>query len=311
MSHPMQSNTLAAKATKSAATEISHGNPIHDHYQNQLLLECEINLASGKLKLPTIPDISLKIRRAVQDEKTNNLKIARVLQMDPAMTVRLVRIANSPLYRGRKTIESCPEAITRLGLRATQDLVTSFALKSVFNTKSKLLQQRMHDLWDQSSYVAAICAVIAQKTPGFDPDRAMLAGLIHNIGVVPVLTYADQQEVFASDADNLEQTIAHLREKIGVMIIKQWGFPNDFIDLVNNCRNWNRDTNPKADYTDLVMVSMLHSYIGTNQVHNYPIMDTLPAYRKLATGKLDAGLSKNILDVAKDEIRQIQQMLSL
>lgn len=307
----MQSNMLAARATQSAVSEISPENPIHDRHQNQLLLECEINLASGKLKLPTIPDISLKIRRAVQDEKTNNLKIARILQMDPAMTVRLVQIANSPLYRGRKTIESCPEAITRLGLRATQDLVTSFALRSVFNTKSKLLQQRMHALWDQSSYVAAISAVIAQKTPGFDPDRAMLAGLIHNIGVVPVLTYADQQEVFASDADKLEQTIAHLREKIGVMIIKQWRFPNDFIDLVNNCRNWDRDTKPKADYTDLVMVSILHSYIGTNQVHNHPIMDTLPAYRKLATGKLNAGLSKNILDVAKDEIRQIQKMLSL
>ena len=307
----MQSNTLAARTNKTAAVEISSGSPIRDHYQNQLLLECEINLASGKLKLPTIPDISLKIRRAVQDEKANNLKIARVVQMDPAMTARLVQIANSPLYRGRKTIESCPEAVTRLGLRATQDLVTSFALKSVFNTQSKLLQQQMHDLWDQSSYVAAICAVIAQKTPGFDPDRAMLAGLIHNIGVVPVLTYADQHQVFASDAEKLEQTIAQLREKIGAMILKQWGFPPDFIDVVKNCRNWNRDPNPKADYTDLVMVSILHSYIGTNQVHNHPIMDTLPAYRKLATGKLDALLSKNILDAAKDEIHQIQQILSL
>jgi len=307
----MQSNTLAARANKTAAAEISSGNPIHDHYQNQLLLECEINLASGKLKLPSIPDISLKIRRAVQDEKANNLKIARVVQIDPAMTARLVQIANSPLYRGRKTVESCPEAITRLGLRATQDLVTSFALKSVFNTKSKLLQQQMHDLWDQSSYVAAICAVIAQKTPGFDPDRAMLAGLIHNIGVVPVLTYADQHQLLASDAEKLEQTITHLREKIGAMIVTQWGFPTDFIDVVKNCRNWNRDTKPNADYTDLVMVSILHSYIGTGQVHHYPIMDTLPAYRKLATGKLDAGLSKNILDTAKDEIHQIQQMLSL
>ncbi len=277
---------------------------------NPLYRECQKAIQKEKLKLPTIPDVAMKIRRAINDHTANNIKIAKVVQMDPAITARLIHISNSPLYIGRRKIESCPEALTRLGLRAAQDLITSFSLKTVFKAKTKFIRNRMHELWAHSSYVASICAVLAHKTPGFDPDRAMLAGLIHDIGIVPILTLADNHPELASNPEHLDRTIKDFRGELGSMIVRKWNFPSDFEDIILNAENWHRNDKDEPDYTDLVIVSQLHSFIGEVSIHKYPRMDTIPAYDKLVTGRLDADLSMNILETAKDEIWQIQRMLT-
>lgn len=273
---------------------------------------CRRAFLNNTLKLPTIPDVALKIRRAINDERANSAKISRVVQLDPAITARLVQISNSPLFRGRKKIESCPEALTRLGLRATQDIVTSLSLKSVFKARSPSIRRHMRDLWSHSSYVAAISAVLAHKTPGFDPDRAMLAGLIHDIGVVPVLTYADRNPLLRNcPSEEMTQAVHRLRAVVGTMIMRKWNFPPDFDDVILNAENWHRDELPDPDYADIVIISQLHSFIGDiSRVQKLPQMDKLPAYRKLVSGRLDIDMSLNILDEANEEIRHIQLMLN-
>lgn len=281
--------------------------PVDTH--NSLLHLCYRDLRAEKLQLPTLPDISLKIRKAINDERASNAKIARVVQIDPAITARLVHIANSPVYRGRKKIESCPEALTRLGLRAAQHFITSFALKAVFVAKTPQIRKRMHDLWSHSSYVASICAVLAHKLRGFDPDRAMLAGLIHDIGCVPVLTVADRHPEQVENPADIDEALRVLRGPVGVMIMRKWDFPEDFEHIALHAEDWMRDTDGPADYTDLVILAQLHSFVGTLLVHKYPHMDATPAYHKLLAGHADTGLSKDVLDMVKDDIGQIQHLL--
>ncbi len=278
--------------------------------KNRLYLDCYRYLQSETLTLPTIPEVSVKIRRAINDPSANSNKIARVVQIDPSITARLVKISNSPLYRGRRKIESCPEALTRLGLKAAQDIITAFALKAVFTAKSGVIRHKMQDLWAHSSYVAAISAVLAHKTPGFDPDRAMLAGLIHDIGVVPILTYADRNPEILTNPSDLAEAIKELRSLIGVQIIRRWDFPTDFEEVIIHAEDWYRDCGEQATYTDIVMISQLHSYFGKIDIKKMPKLDTLPAYKKLVSGQLDADLSMNILEKAKDEIEHIRLMLN-
>ena len=279
---------------------------------NPLLIQCLKDMQTRNISLPTLPDISLKIRKAISDEKANNARIARVVQVDPAITGRLVQIANSPLYLGRKKIESCPEALTRVGLRSAQHFITSFALKSVFQAKSPVIRKRMQDLWAHSSYVAAISAVLAHKTKvgGFDPDRAMLAGLIHDIGVVPILTCADRHPDFIENVGNIDHAIAELRANMGVMVVKAWNFPEDFEDVVVHAESWHRVGKAQPDYADIVTLSQLHSFVGTLHIHKCPPIDETPAYAKLIGKDLDADVSRNVLELAKEEIRQIQTMLT-
>jgi len=277
--------------------------------KNKLLTDCYRHMQSDDLMLPTIPDVAFKIRRAINDDKSSTSSIARIVQIDPSITARLIQIANSPLYRGRKKIESCPEALTRLGLKTAQDIITAFAMKSVFNAKSHVIRQKMAELWAHSSYIASISAVFAHKIPGFDPDRAMLAGLIHDIGIVPILTYADNHPDILANPKDLVETVKELRADIGVQIIRHWDFPEDFEEVVINSENWFRNNSNPANYADIVMISQLHSFIGKVDIKKIPKIDALPAYKKLA-GHLDANDSINILDTAKDEIEHIRQMLA-
>jgi len=292
-------------------------SPIHNNSsntaaslaKNKLLIDCYRHMQANNLVLPTIPDVSFKIRRAINDDKSSVSSIARIVQIDPSITAKLIQIANSPLYIGRKKIESCPEALTRLGLKTAQDIITTVAMKSVFNAKSPLIRQKMTELWLHSSYIASISAVFAHKIPGFDPDRAMLAGLIHDIGIVPILTYADKHPDIIAHPKDLVETVRQLRADIGVQIIRQWDFPEDFEDVVINAENWFRHDKNPANYADIVMISQLHSFIGKVDIKKIPKIDDLPAYKKLA-GHLNASDSINILDTAKDEIEHIRQMLA-
>ena len=277
--------------------------------KNKLLMDCYRHMQSEDLMLPTIPDVAFKIRRAINDDKCNVSSIARIVQIDPSITAKLIQLSNSPLYMGRKKIESCPEALTRLGLITAQGIITSFAMKSVFNARSPIIRQKMAELWAHSSYIASISAVFAHKIPGFDPDRAMLAGLIHDIGIVPILTYADNHPDVIANPKDLVETVKELRADIGVQIIRRWDFPDDFEDVVINSENWFRNDNNPSSYADIVMISQLHSFIGKVDIKRIPKIDALPTYKKLA-GHLDANDSINILDTAKDEIEQLRQMLA-
>ena len=170
-------------------------------------------------------------------------------------------------------------------------------------------RKKMHELWTHSSYVAAISAVLAHKTPGFDPDKAMLAGLIHDIGIVPILAYADKQPDILANPKDLAETVRKLRIEIGVQILRKWDFHEDFENVITHSENWFRDESTVPDYADIVMVSQLHSYIGKIDPKKMPKLDELPAYKKLVSGRLDADVSINILDQAKDEINDIQKLL--
>lgn len=276
---------------------------------NPLLQACRRHLENDELELPTIPDVAYKIRRAINDENANSSKVARIAQIDPSITARLIKIANSPFYRGRKTIESCPEAITRIGLNAVQEIITAFSLKTVFTAKSPFIRHKMIELWTHSSFVAAISAVMAHKARGFDPDRAMLAGLIHDIGKVPILTFADQNTGLYESSAQLEDTLAQLHVETGIKIVRQWNFPDDFAEVIVNSENWYLDNPKQQDYAGIVMLAQLHSMIGNVGVKALPKIDDLPAYQKFSA-YLDACGSISVLDAAKEEIDIVWQMLA-
>jgi HD-like signal output (HDOD) protein len=77
--------------------------------KNRLLMDCYRHMQSDDLALPTIPDVSFKIRRAINDDNSSITSIARVVQIDPSITARLIQIANSPFYMGRKKLKAVPK----------------------------------------------------------------------------------------------------------------------------------------------------------------------------------------------------------
>ncbi|MEH6504229.1 MAG: HDOD domain-containing protein [Cycloclasticus sp.] len=277
---------------------------------NQLYYEVTMEMQAGKLELPSIPEMAFKVQKAISDPNISSDRIAKIAQQDPAITAQLIKVANSPLYRAREKIEALPPAVTRLGLKAIGNLITSFTMRMVFKAKTKEIKELIAKLWLHSRDVAGISAVMAKKLKGFDTDKAMLVGLVHDIGAIPILTHADQHPNLMNNVKEVEQTLEKLTPIIGKMVLEKWNFTEEFVEVAANAENWDRKTDQPANYADLIIVAQLLSFRNTPQKDNYPEPTSVPAYMRLTKLLKDPSDSLDVFVSAPEELADIKQLFN-
>lgn len=280
-----------------------------DVIEDRLFSRLYQDYLDDQLAVPSMPDIALRVRRAIDDSNKNVDDIAKIVQADPGLTARLVQVANTSLYRGTTPILGCRQAITRLGLQQTRNLVFSFALKQLFRADSAPLRKRMIGMWQHTASVAAIAAILAKLTPGFEIDRGLLAGLVHDIGVLPILSYAERYPQLIANPAVFDDLLSRLRGQIGALVLRKWEFDEDLVTVALEAENWERDAGPEVDYADLIIIAQLHSYIGTPRMATLPAIDQVPAFTKLALGKLSPRMSVQILEESRDDITEVEKLL--
>ena len=109
-----------------------------DFYSN-LIKEIE----SNQLVLPTLPEVALKVRDAVEDPNASASQVAQVIGTDAALSARLIQVANSPAYRGRNPIENLQTAIARMGATVVRNLVTGLVMQQMFQATSEATDARL------------------------------------------------------------------------------------------------------------------------------------------------------------------------
>lgn len=284
----------------------------HESEEHRLLMEFYAELRSNQVKLPSIPDVAWKVRRLVDREDTTAAEVASAVSADPSMAAKLVRSCNSPLYRGFSDVRNVREAVVRLGMRTTRQLVTVFAMREVFKTQRPALQAAMEQLWRHSREVAALCWVLADQATRLDPEEALLAGLLHDIGVVPVLVQAEHHVKLFADERNLQHAISELRADVGCAVLESWSFPPAFVEAARHAENWSyesREADPQI--VDVVVVAQLHSMIGSHQNEGLPSFDQVPAWRRLGELELNASRSLQLLSEARERVDEVQKLLSI
>ena len=222
---------------------------------------------TDQLTLPTLPDVAVKIRDAVESEANSAQQIADILLQDAALTTRLLQVANSPIYRARSEIDDLCMAVTRLGTRVVRDLVLCLVMKQIYQPASKLLESTFRDLWGQSVKVAAISRLIACQT-SLNPEQALIAGLIHNIGALPILKLAENDSELMSDKAALQSIIFEIQSAVGKLILSFWNLPEHLIEVVTQWPDFARQHSGDADYVDIVQIAVLQS--GGIQYNNAP-----------------------------------------
>lgn len=227
-------------------------------------------LDNDKLVLPTLPEVALKVREASSDPDVDIATMAKVIENDPAISARIVKISNSPLLRASRPIEDLKMAVSRLGINYTSNLATSLAMQQMFQATSDVIDERMRQVWSHSTEVSGIAHALARHYTKLKPDQATLAGIVHQIGVLPILTFAEANRRLLKDTVALDQLINRLHPVLGRRILEAWGFQEELIAVPEQHLNFTRERD-KADYADLVMVAKLQSYIGTD--HPYTQLD--------------------------------------
>lgn len=283
-----------------------------DTVSGEVYLQFYQALKEGKYELPSMPDLAVRIGKAIDDPNTLNEDIARLIQMDPSLAARVMSVVNSAAYGAGEKISSLQVAVARLGRQAVRNLVFSCIIKGLYRTDSQVLNKRMQQLWRHSCRVAAISFVLAKVTPGLDPNRALLAGLIHDIGAIPILQTARQHPQAANDLQLINQLIDSLKAEIGALTLHQWHFDLDMIDLARDAEHWHRVGTAIPDYLDVVLIAQLHAFIGTPEAAqmNLPPIDRIPAFYKLALGQLTPRHSLGVIENASKEIDEVERLLN-
>jgi HD-like signal output (HDOD) protein len=241
------------------------------------------------LFLPTLPEVALKIRLAAENTEISVSDLSKVIGNDTALSARLIKVVNSPLMRASIEVSDLHTAITRLGINYSCNLAIGLVVEQMFQAKSDVVERKMRDVWHKSLQVAGISYALCRQHSHLKPDQATLAGMVHLIGVLPILTYAEDHNELLSDPVSLNHVIEHIHPIIGQKLLTAWEFPEPLAKLPGQYQNFNRQAQ-HADYVDLVQVAMVHSYQGS--VHPYAdvAVDSLPAFQRLGLNLDDGNL---------------------
>ncbi len=269
------------------------------------------DMLADQTELPALPDVALRIRAAMQQPHYSATTVARVIGADPSTSAYLLRVANSALYRGVTPVENVENAVTRLGMDSTRNLVTAHALRAMFKTRSPHLSRLMRATWRNSARVAALAFVIAKHCPGFSPDRALLAGLLQDIGVLPLLNALERSDGALPDPARITDTLEVLAPKAGGVLLKHWEFEPDIVEVARSRGDWWRISQPGPDLADLVMVAHLHARVGGEDMHELPLITELPAFVKLPLADLGPSESLAFLKAAEADIQELLRMLGV
>ncbi|PVZ16075.1 HD-like signal output (HDOD) domain, no enzymatic activity [Pseudomonas sp. URIL14HWK12:I9] len=258
--------------------------------QNDLLEAIE----HDSLTLPTLPEVALEIRRAAEDSEISVSALSRVIGRDTALSARLIKVVNSPLLRRHSEVTSLHTAITRLGVNYTSNLATGLVIEQIFNARSPAVERTMRECWATSVAVAGLAYELSRRTHKLKPDQAALAGMVHLIGMLPILTYAEDHNDLLADPVCLNHIIDNIHPLIGSKILRSWDFPRALADVPLFHLDVQREQ-AAADYADLVQVASLLN----RPLEQRPTLNKLPAWQRLGMDDLDPPLLSSEVQQAK------------
>ena len=272
-----------------------------DEFYSQLLKDIQTN----QLVLPTLPEVALRVRDTVENEDVSAKEVASVISTDAALSARLIQVANSPMYRGSKQIEDIQTAVARLGFTTTRDIVTGLVMQQMFQATSEVTDKRLRHIWEHSTQVASISQVLCSQFTRLKKDHARLAGLVHDIGALPILVAAEDMPELLEDEAALDKLIEELHPRLGKIILESWHFLPEISAVAAEHEDLTRTHGDEIDYVDLVQVANLQSYIGSDNPLARIDFDSVPACVKLGLGG-----DVNVIDMdGFEEIEDIQKSL--
>jgi len=266
------------------------------------------DLNANRVVLPTLPEVAMQVRKAVGDPQATTARIEKIINSDPALSTKLLKVVNSPAYRGSEPITNLRMAVTRLGTNQVRNLATGLVMEQLYQvTSTDNIKQHLKDLWLHSTRVATLSHVIARRFTKLKPDEAMLAGLIHDIGTLPILNRASLFPELLEDDEKLIAVMQRLHTMIGPAVLDEWGFSRDMVIVSAEHEDIYQARDGEVDYVDVIIVANLHSYLGTQNRLAKINWEEVPAFTKIGMTPEDSFAA---MEEARDEMREMQGILA-
>jgi putative nucleotidyltransferase with HDIG domain len=180
-----------------------------------------------------LPSVALEIHHLSCSADIDTDKLINVLERDPMLAGHVLKVANSPAFRGRDPESSLRTAVLRLGLKNLGEVVFELALHMrVF--RSADYSDAMEDLRRHSTACANLCRMLAART-GQDPENAFLCGLLHDIGIAGILIVLGENAKSQSTLDPsvIDEVVRQTHEEVSGMLVQLWKLPPEISQVVS------------------------------------------------------------------------------
>lgn len=216
-------------------------------------------LSAGKVELPSFPDIALRVRKVLADDNVTPDKVVRVIGSEPALAARVLQISNSAAmnFSGRQ-VTDLRTAVARMGFNMVRSAAIAFAMSQLKKVDSlKGLEKQLDVLWERSSSVAAMTYVVARRFSKVNPDTALLAGLLHGVGNLYILTRAHKHKELFANQPAYHAIVRDWHSSIAKALLENWEMADEVIHAVSEFEDYERDHRGPPDLTDVLTVAHL------------------------------------------------------
>jgi HD-like signal output (HDOD) protein len=220
----------------------------------QFLSSLARELSSGRVELPSFPDVAARTQQVLSDDSVTSERIARVIGSDAGLTARVLTMANSTLlHRGGAPITDLKVAVARIGYDNIRAAALAYANAQLRRAPELAhIRAQLQSCWQEGVRVAALMHAMAKETGTIRPDEALLAGLLHNVGKIYIIARAPKQGAMQVD----DPIMRDWYPGIGCAVIENWKLPEEIAHAVNGQLDVERTHDNGADLQDLLIVAV-------------------------------------------------------
>ena len=189
--------------------------------------------------IPTLPASVLRVMQMIEDPFCSSSDLAKVIQADPAMAAKVLKLANSSYYGFRQKIGNIPQAVTLLGFATLKNTLLAAAVFDMFRVAGTGFD--LPALWTHSVTAATAAKLLAKRARYPHSEKAFTAALMHDVGKIILARFIPQglSEIVAViqtenmamyDAENKVLGLSH--PALGAWVLGRWGLPSPIVEAV-------------------------------------------------------------------------------
>jgi HD-like signal output (HDOD) protein len=265
-------------------------------------------LSQGQVELPSVPDIVIRLQQTLSDDNVTNDTVVRVIGSEPMLAGRLLTMANSVALNtsGRK-IADLPTAVARVGFNIVRSAALSFAVEQLRKASEfRHLEGQLDALWKNSVQIAALCHVIARRFSSLNGDTALLAGLMHNVGRLYILTRASKYPSLTADPLTFNSIVRDWHANVAKALLENWKVADEIVDAVAGYEDMDREARGPVTLTDVLSLAVLLDRNRSGSEMNVPDETLIKALKRMQLQVRDC---HSVLDESAEEIAALKSAL--
>jgi|GEM_PF-429921 len=218
---------------KDLAEQTDNRRPDVTHISREIIQDIINKYKKDEIELPVLSRVVHEIQDVMSNPTTTVDQLAAIIERDAVISVRLIAVANSVIYRGTGKVVTVKDAIPRVGVKETHSIVTTISNKSIYETKEKRFKNTMEKLWLHSLASGYVAKAISKELKFGEVEKYYFMGLVHDIGKVLLLkAFSDMYAKNNSlNTDEIMAAIHEAHTSFGGAILRKWGYSETLVRI--------------------------------------------------------------------------------